>query len=76
MTIQVFIKSWQSLQSNRRPQGICPISAFPGQIQIVPAKVTVGGRLLVDRSAQVKIADDGAGPQIKDLGYQCSNLVI
>ena len=43
------------------------VRAFPGELDVIPAKVTVGGRLAVDRAAQVQVADDGAGAQVKVL---------
>mmetsp|Transcript_17676 Transcript_17676/g.38620 ORF Transcript_17676/g.38620 Transcript_17676/m.38620 type:complete len:388 (-) Transcript_17676:221-1384(-) len=40
---------------------------FPGKVGILPSKVSVGGRLAEDRTAEVQIANDASGPQIEIL---------
>ena len=48
-------------------QGIRPIGLLPRSIDVVAAKMTVGRSRLVDRPAQLQVADDRAWPQIEML---------
>jgi hypothetical protein len=41
------------------------VGAFPGEFDIVAAKVAVGGSLPKDRFTQVQVTDDRAGTQVK-----------
>src|SRR5918994_6348633 len=54
-------------EAQRRLQVVDPAGALPRQLLVVAAEVTVGGRLLVDRPAQVEVADDGRGTQVEDV---------
>ena len=57
-------------------QGVGAVGLLPGQIQVVPAEVAVGGYLAVDGTAQVQIPDDGGGTQVKDLADGLGQLLI
>ena len=52
------------------------VGALPGEIQVIPAEVTVGGRLAVDRVAQVEVMDDRARAQVEDLADGFGDLLI
>ena len=52
-------------------QSLSLICLFPGEFNIVAAKVTISGGLAIDRSAQVKVADDRAGAQIEIFTDEC-----
>ena len=41
------------------------IQLLPGEIQVVPAEVAVGGGLGVDGALQIEVANDGRGAQVK-----------
>ncbi len=56
-----------SVQTSRRAQGSRPVGLFPGQIQVITAKVPVSSYLAVDGAAQVQVADDGTRTQIEVL---------
>ena len=43
------------------------VGALPGEVRIVAPEMAVHGGLAVDGSAQVEVADDGAGPEVEDL---------
>src|SRR5262249_40228088 len=44
-----------------------PVGALPGEVGQLPTEVPVGRRLLVDRTEQVQIPDDGRRAQVEDL---------
>ena len=48
-------------------QGVHPVGLLPGQVQVVPAKVAIGGQLAIDGAAELQVPDDGAGTQVKGL---------
>ena len=49
---------------------------LPGKIDIRAAEVTVGSRLLVDRTAQIQHADDACRTKVKVLADDPDNLLI
>src|SRR5215472_14779268 len=61
----------EELQPGGGLQGGGLIGALPGEaVRRGPAEVAVGGRLAVDRAAQVKVAHDRAGTQVEVLADQ------
>ena len=57
--------------SDRSLQGIHAVGVLPLHAQILAAHVAVGGQLAVDGLAQVQLADDGGGGQVKHLAVFC-----
>ena len=51
--------SWALSALGSGAQGVHHVQALPRQVQIVAAKVAVGGHLLVDGALEVEAADDG-----------------
>ncbi len=45
------------LQPGLVAQDLNLVQALPGQFDVVAAKVTIGGRLAIDRSAQVQVLE-------------------
>src|SRR5947207_14023753 len=43
------------------------VGDLPGELLVAAAEVTVGGGALVDRPAQVEVADDGRRPEVEDV---------
>jgi len=62
-----FLVLWSFLQPSRALERFCLIGAFPGEFDIVAAKVTIRGSLSEDRFTQAKVTDDRAGAQVKVL---------
>ena len=59
--------SWALSALGSGTQGVHHVQALPRQVQIVAAKVAVGGHLLVDGALEVKAADDGRRAQVEGL---------
>ena len=57
-------------------QCFCFICAFPAELDIAAAEVTVRGSLTVDRFAQAEVTDDCAGAQVEELVDARGNLFM
>src|SRR5579871_1479485 len=55
-----------SIKRGGLAQRIGPVEPLPRQIQIRAAEVPIGGRLPVDRAAQLQVMDDRGRPKIED----------
>ena len=55
------------LEACRLAQQVGLVGLLPGSVDVVAAEMTVGGRLAIDRAAQVQVADDRARPQVEIL---------
>ena len=57
-------------------QGVHAVGVLPLHAQVLAAHVAVGGQLAVDGLAQVKVADDSGGRQVKDLLDSLHDLLV
>src|SRR5688500_20356039 len=64
------------LQPRSALQVLRLIGAFPWELDIVAAEVTIGGGLLIDRLAQAQVTDDRAGAQIKEFADERRDILI
>src|SRR5215208_4980925 len=64
------------LQPCRLPQRLGLIGPLPWELDIVTAEVPVGCRRAVDRSPQIQVSDDRAGPQIEVLVDQPQDILV
>src|SRR5882724_12945773 len=60
----------RSAQAGGLAQCVCAVRALPSKRGSTAAKVTVGGRGLVDRAAQIQSFDDALGRQHEELANQ------
>src|SRR5439155_22012916 len=64
------------LRSGRAGQLGREVRALPGQVEVGPAEVTVGGGLPVDRAPQLEALDDRAGPEVEVLRDQAPDRLV
>src|SRR3990172_6957016 len=62
--------------AGRGRQGGGAVGALPGQVEVRPAEVAVGGRLLVDRPAQVERRDDRARAEVEVLVDEAEDPLV
>src|SRR4051794_35310066 len=55
------------LDAQRRLQVVELVGDLPGELLVAVAKVTVGGGALVDRPAQIEVADDRRWAEVEDI---------
>src|SRR5262245_30509501 len=47
---------------------------LPGEVLVLTTEVTVGGGLLVDRPAQLEVADDGGRAEVEHVAHGVADL--
>src|SRR5215472_2036674 len=57
-------------------QRVCAVRAFPGQVEVVSAEVTVRSGRRVQRTAQIQVVDDGRGPEVEVAADQLQELIL
>jgi hypothetical protein len=60
------LKKWLALKPRSALQRLGLIGALPGELDIVAAEATVGGRLAIDRLAQSRVTEDHPGGPSKN----------
>ena len=61
---------------NRRFQGFDLVGLFPGNAEVFPSDVAIGGELAVDGTAQLEVADYRGGAQVKHLFNRTFNCLV
>src|ERR1700744_4078579 len=64
------IPAWPGLQAGLGAELVRLVGPLPGERVAGAAEVAVGGGRLVDRAAQLQVAQDGAGAQVEVLLHQ------
>ena len=62
------------LLTQRRLESVHAVGLFPSHAQLLTTHVAVGRQLAVDGLAQIQIADDGGGAQVKDLLHSATPM--